>query len=86
MDAFSLHAGARGRASARGVLGSALLEQSADKRCFLALPGRDGSYRGMGNADAAEKARADAERTRRILARDPHDTEILEDVDDLLEG
>ncbi len=80
MDAFALHSAARARATARGVRGAA---PPAPSGSFAVLPGRDGRFPGL-DAESAERALADAERARRILERDPHDKDILEDVDELL--
>jgi len=82
VDAFSLHSGRRAAAAARAVRLPQLTAPPAES--FHELAGRgDGSLRVM-DADTAARTSKEVERLSKIIERDPHSTEILEDVDDLL--
>jgi len=82
VDAFSLHSGRRAAAAARAVRAGP--SSAPPQSSFHALVGRRiDSLHGL-EAETQARAGKEAARLAKIIERDPHATEILEDVDDLL--
>lgn len=72
VDSFSLESGARARAAVRAARGAS---RAPPDTAFASL------RRAAGGGDSAKRARMEA-----ILSRDPHDGDLLEDIDDVLAG
>ena len=85
VDTYSLESGLRARATARKVAGALAGKR---KGTFAALPGRESDLVDDWEDDrlnaAAAKAKHDAVRVARMIARDPHDQSLLESAADLI--